>query len=58
MTEDDKSLHDFKNQMGIILGFCDLLIEESAAGDPRRRKLESTTRPRPRSVVILHNDIK
>ena len=40
MTEDDKSLHNFKNQMGIILGFCDLLIEENAAGDPQRRKLD------------------
>ena len=40
MTKDDKSVHDFRNQLGIILGFSDLLIAESAAGDPRRRDFE------------------
>jgi hypothetical protein len=40
MPDDGRNLHDFKNQLGIILGFSHLLIAESAADDPRRRDLE------------------
>ena len=40
MTDDDKSRHDFKNQLAIIRGFAEILIAEAAAGDPRRRDLE------------------
>lgn len=32
--------HDFKNQLGIILGFSEALLAEAAAGDPRRADLE------------------
>jgi signal transduction histidine kinase len=40
MPDDDKSRHDFKNQLAIILGFSEILIAEAAADDPRRRDLE------------------
>ena len=40
MTDDDKSRHDFKNQLAIIRGFAEILLAEAAAGDPRRRDLE------------------
>jgi signal transduction histidine kinase len=40
MLDDDKSRHDFKNQLGIILGFAELLLAEAAADDPRRGDLE------------------
>jgi signal transduction histidine kinase len=33
---DDKHHHDFKNQLGIILGFSEMLLAEAAADDPRR----------------------
>ena len=36
MTPDDKNRHDFKNQLSIILGFADMLLETAAEGDPRR----------------------
>lgn len=39
-TNDDKDRHDFKNQLGIILGFSEVLLAEVAAGDPRRGDLE------------------
>lgn len=41
---DNKSRHDFKNQLGIILGFSDILLAETAAGDPRRGDLEEIHR--------------
>ena len=40
MTVDDKCRHDFKNQLAIIRGFAEIMIAESAAGDPRRHDLE------------------
>jgi hypothetical protein len=40
MIDHDKSRHDFKNQLGIILGFSELLMTEAAAEDPRRGDLE------------------
>ena len=39
MTDDDKNRHDFKNQLGIIFGFSEILLAEVAAGDPRRGDL-------------------
>jgi signal transduction histidine kinase len=44
MTDDDKSRHDFKNQLAIIRGFAEILLAESAAADPRRRDLEEIHR--------------
>lgn len=32
-------LHQFKNHLAIIVGFCDLLVDELAEGDPRRDDL-------------------
>ena len=40
MTDDDKSRHDFKNQLAIIRGFAEILIAEAPPDDPRRCDLE------------------
>jgi hypothetical protein len=32
-------LHTLKNQLGIAAGFIDLMLDETAAGDPRRDDL-------------------
>ena len=37
---DDKNRHDFKNQLGIIPGFSEILLAEAAGSDPRRGDLE------------------
>lgn len=36
MTHDDQTRQDFKNQLSIIIGFADMLLETAAEGDPRR----------------------
>jgi hypothetical protein len=33
-TED--AMHRLKNHLAVIIGFCDLLVEESTPDDPRR----------------------
>ena len=40
MTDQDKSRHDFKNQLAIIRGFAEILLVECAPGDPRRGDFE------------------
>jgi len=40
LTDDDKSRHDFKNQLVIIRGFAEILLAEAQDGDRRRRDLE------------------
>ena len=40
MNDDDKNRHDFKNQLAIIRGFAEILLDEAAADDPRRPDLE------------------
>ncbi len=40
MTDQDRSRHDFKNQLAIIRGFSEILVEEASPDDPRRRDLE------------------
>jgi len=35
MTDDDKIRHDFKNQLAIIRGFAEILIDEAGRDDPR-----------------------
>jgi hypothetical protein len=40
MTDDDKSRHDFKNQLAIIRGFAEILIADTPVGDPRRPDFE------------------
>jgi signal transduction histidine kinase len=40
MTDDDRSRHDFKNQLAIIRGFAEILLAETAVTDPRHRDLQ------------------
>jgi len=39
-TTDDANRHDFKNQLGNILGFSEILLAEAAADEPRHGDLE------------------
>ena len=40
MTDDDRSRHDFKNQLAIIRGFAEILLAETDVTDPRHRDLQ------------------
>jgi signal transduction histidine kinase len=43
-SPNDKLRHDFKNHLGIILGFVDLLLEDVSPDDPKRSDLEQIQR--------------
>jgi hypothetical protein len=40
MTDDDQNRHDFKNHLGVIVGFSELLLADTAVDDPRRADVE------------------
>jgi signal transduction histidine kinase len=45
--------HDMKNQLGIILGFSDLLLQEMAPADPRRVDIEEIHTAATRAMELL-----
>lgn len=53
MNDDDKNRHDFKNQLAIIRGFAEILIDEAAADDPRRPDLEEIHRAAVAALDLL-----
>jgi len=53
MADNDKNRHDFKNQLGIILGFSEILLAEASASDPRRDDLEEIHRAATAAVALL-----
>ena len=55
MTDPDaeKSRHDFKNQLAIILGFSEMLLAEAPAGDSRRGDLEEIHRAAVTALGLL-----
>lgn len=50
---DDKDRHDFRNQLGIILGFSEILLAETAVSDPRRGDLEEIQRAATAALDLL-----
>ena len=45
--------HDMKNQLGVILGFSDLLLEEMDPADPRRGDVQEIHTAAARAMELL-----
>ena len=45
--------HDMKNQLGIILGFADLLLQEMDPSDPRRADIQEMHTAATRAMELL-----
>ena len=39
LSGENQVVHTFKNHLAIIIGFSDLLLQEMAADDPRRKDI-------------------
>jgi signal transduction histidine kinase len=50
--------HDMKNQLGIILGFSELLLDEMTAGDPRRQDLQEIHTAAGRAMTLLEEPVE
>lgn len=49
----DQWQHEFKNQLGIILGFSEVLLREMDAGDPHRGDIDEIRRAVARAIELL-----
>lgn len=52
-TPDARWRHDLKNQLGIVLGFSELLIEDLDAANPMRADLEEILKAGRRAMVLV-----
>ena len=52
-TGEDNVIHRLKNDLAIIVGFCDLLIEEFPDGDPRRADLLEIHRAAQDAIALM-----
>ena len=46
-------VHEFKNQLAVIIGFCDLLLRELPAEDPHRSDVEQMQKAGQQAVDML-----
>ena len=53
MTDADRFVHDMKNQLGIILGYATMLLDETAGNDPRRADLEEVRKAAEEALTLL-----
>jgi signal transduction histidine kinase len=45
--------HDLRNQLGIVLGFSDLILEELPVDDPRRPEIQEIHAAATRALELL-----
>jgi hypothetical protein len=50
---ESENLHQLKNQIGVAVGFVDLLLDEIADGDPRRDDLLQVQQAMQKALAIL-----
>ena len=55
MDADRKFIHDMKNLMGIIIGYSNLLLDETLADDPNRADLDEIRKAGENAVVLLND---
>jgi len=53
VTPEEKWQHDVKNQLGIVLGFSDLLLSDMEPADPRRADVEEINRAAQRALDLI-----
>ena len=53
MTERRAFVHDMKNMLGIIIGYSNLLLDEIADGDPKRRDIEEIRKAAEGALALL-----
>jgi hypothetical protein len=52
-TSQGRWRHDMKNQLGVVLGFSALLLEEMALSDPRRGDVQEIHAAATRAMELL-----
>ena len=55
MSTRTKFVHDMKNQLGIVIGYSTLLLEEMPADDPRRAGIDEIRRAGDGALELLNS---
>ena len=53
MMDADRFVHDMKNQLGIVLGYATMLLDEMAGDDPRRADLQEVRKAADEALKLL-----
>lgn len=51
--DDTPVMHEFKNHLSVIVGFCDLLLRDLPAGDPTRADILEMRRAAQAAISLL-----
>ena len=54
MSAQSRFVHDMKNQLGIIIGFSHLLLDEMPPDDPRRADLDEVRKAGEAALALLN----
>lgn len=54
MSAESKFVHDMKNQLGIIIAFSRLLLDDMTTDDPRRADLEEVRKAGETALAMLN----
>ena len=49
----DQLIHQLKNQLSIIVGFCDLLIADTPEDDPRKKDLHEVHKAARQAIAAI-----
>ena len=55
MTADRKFVHDMKNQLGIVIGYANLLLDDMPADDPRRGDVDEIRKAGESALRLLED---
>jgi hypothetical protein len=51
--DDRRLLHQFKNYLAVIVGFCDLLLNELTLGDPKHADVVEVRKAAQSAMLLL-----
>ena len=54
-VDDRRRLHDIRNQLSIIIGFCDLLLEDTPEHDRKYAELLEVSRAANTAIALLED---
>jgi two-component system cell cycle sensor histidine kinase/response regulator CckA len=57
MMDANRFAHDMRNQLGIILGYVTMLLDETAGEDPRRADLQEVRKAAEAALALLDRSV-
>ena len=55
MNDDHKFVHDMKNMLGIVIGYANLLLDDTPTGDAKRSDIDQIRKAAESALGLLNN---